>query len=81
MGDIQNEQVGREARAAVGAQRPDTGENRTQAAMRRYLGEVLPHHRTRHAREKPDVEGLARRGLCRPGREPMAVVRAASAAR
>jgi hypothetical protein len=40
MGDLSNERIEREARDAVGAQRPTTGENRVQAAMRRYLGAV-----------------------------------------
>lgn len=59
MGDIQNEQAGREARDAVGAQRPDAGENRVQAAMRRYLGAVLSHSHKRDHEEKPDVEPRA----------------------
>ena len=60
MGDIQNERAGREARDAVGAQRPDTGENRVQAAMRRYLGAVLSHSRDKdHKSEKPDVKPRA----------------------
>lgn len=40
MGDIDKERMGREARDAVGSQRSTTGENRVQAAMRRYLGAV-----------------------------------------
>jgi hypothetical protein len=40
MGDIDKERMGREARNAVGAQPPISGENRVQAAMRRYLGAV-----------------------------------------
>ena len=60
MADIQNEQAGREARDAVGAQRPDTGENRAQAAMRRYLGAVISHSQNRDHDEKPDVEPRAK---------------------
>jgi len=40
MGELSNERIEREARDAVGAHRPTTGENRVQAAMRRYLGAV-----------------------------------------
>lgn len=40
MGDIDKGRIEREARDAVGAHRPTTGENRVQAAMRRYLGAV-----------------------------------------
>ena len=45
MGDISDEQIGREARDSVGAQRPTTGENRVLAAMRRYLGAVASRAR------------------------------------
>jgi hypothetical protein len=38
MGDVNSERARREARETVGNQRPTTGENRVQAAMRRYLG-------------------------------------------
>jgi len=38
MGDIDKARMAREARDTVGAQRPTSGENRVQAAMRRYLG-------------------------------------------
>jgi hypothetical protein len=56
MGDIGNEQIGREARAAVGAHRPTIGENRVQAAMRRYLGAVAfrTHGKEPGGHEKPD---------------------------
>jgi hypothetical protein len=56
MGDISDEQIGREARDAVGAQRPTTGENRVQAAMRRYLGAVASRTRDKEPgeNEKPD---------------------------
>lgn len=60
MGDIESERAGREARDAVGAQRPTTGENRVQAAMRRYLGAVSFRSRDeeqdkdRAKGEKPD---------------------------
>jgi hypothetical protein len=58
MGDISDEQIGREARDAVGAQRPTTGENRVQAAMRRYLGAVASRTRDKepgeNENEKPD---------------------------
>ncbi|HYO17039.1 MAG TPA: hypothetical protein VES02_00025 [Dermatophilaceae bacterium] len=40
MGDIDKDGMGREARNTVGAQPPITGENRVQAAMRRYLSAV-----------------------------------------
>lgn len=40
MGAIDKERMGREARDAVGSERPTTGENRVQSAMRRYLGAV-----------------------------------------
>ena len=56
MGDISDEQIGREARDSVGAQRPTTGENRVQAAMRRYLGAVASRTRDKEPgeNEKPD---------------------------
>lgn len=38
MGDVNSERARREAVETVGNQRPSTGENRVQAAMRRYLG-------------------------------------------
>ena len=62
MGDIENEKAGREARDAVGAQRPTTGENRVQAGMRRYLGAIASRSRDkdRGEREKPDVEPRAK---------------------
>ena len=62
MGDIENEKAGREARDAVGAQRPTTGENRVQAGMRRYLGAIASHSRDKYRgeREKPDVEPRAK---------------------
>jgi hypothetical protein len=58
MGDISDEQIGREARDSVGAQRPTTGENRVLAAMRRYLGAVASRTRDKepgeNENEKPD---------------------------
>jgi hypothetical protein len=62
MGDIENEKVGREARDAVGAQRPTTGENRVQAGIRRYLGAIASHSRDKDRGEsqKPDVEPRAK---------------------
>ena len=56
MGDISNKRIGREARDAVGARRPTTGENRVQAAMRRYLGAVASRARDKEPgeNEKPD---------------------------
>jgi hypothetical protein len=58
MGDISDEQIGREARDAVSARRPTTGENRVQAAMRRYLGAVASRTRDKepgeNENEKPD---------------------------
>jgi hypothetical protein len=56
MGDISDEQIGREARDSVGAQRPTTGENRVLAAMRRYLGAVASRTRDKEPgeNEKPD---------------------------
>jgi len=55
MGDLSNERIGREARDAVGAQRPTTGENRVQAAMHRYLGAVASRARDKKPgeNEKP----------------------------
>lgn len=55
MGDLSNERIEREARDAVGAQRPTTGENRVQAAMRRYLGAVASRARDKKPgeNEKP----------------------------
>lgn len=41
MGDIDKAKMGREAREAVGNQRPTMGENDAQAALRRYLGAVI----------------------------------------
>ena len=38
MGDVNSERARHEAVETVGNQRPSTGENRVQAAMRRYLG-------------------------------------------
>lgn len=57
MGDVENNKVGREARDAVGAQRPRTGENRVQAAMRQYLGAIAFRSRDKDQGEskKPDV--------------------------
>lgn len=57
MGEVENGKVGREARDAVGAQRPTTGENRVQAAMRQYLGAIAFHSRDKDQgkRRKPDV--------------------------
>jgi len=58
MGDISDEQIGREARDAVGARRPTSGENRVLAAMRRYLGAVASRTRDKepgeNENEKPD---------------------------
>ena len=56
MGDFSNEKIGREARDAVGAQRPSTCENRVQWAMRRYLGAIAFRSRDKdHGEsEKPD---------------------------
>ena len=58
MGDISDEQIGREARDSVGAQRPTTDENRVLAAMRRYLGAVASRTRDKepgeNENEKPD---------------------------
>jgi hypothetical protein len=58
MGDISDEQIGREARDAVSARRPTSGENRVQAAMRRYLGAVASRTRDKepgeNENEKPD---------------------------
>jgi hypothetical protein len=56
MGDTSDEQIGREARDAVGARRPTTGENRVLAAMRRYLGAVASRTRDKEPgeNEKPD---------------------------
>ncbi len=38
MNNINDKRIGREARDEVGASPPTSGENRVQAAMRRYLG-------------------------------------------
>jgi hypothetical protein len=58
MGDISDEQIGREARDAVSARRPTSGENRVQAAMRCCLGAVASRTRDKepgeNENEKPD---------------------------
>jgi hypothetical protein len=48
MGDIEKAKMGREARDTVGNQRPTTGENDAQAALRRYLGAVIFRSRDKH---------------------------------
>ncbi len=66
MGDVNSERARREARETVGSQRPSTGENRVQAAMRRYLGaeifdELHPESSTEAAtKAKPAVDELGR---------------------
>lgn len=51
MGDISDKRIGREARDEVGAQPPTTGENRVQAAMRRYLSAVASRGRDKEPGE------------------------------
>lgn len=55
MGDIEDKRIKREALDAVGAQRPTTGENRAQLAMRRYLGAVAFRSRDKDAGQGKDL--------------------------
>ena len=72
MGDVNSERARREAAETVGNQRPSTGENRVQAAMRRYLGaeifdELQPEPSTEVARKAKPAAVAPEQGTEGPG--------------
>jgi hypothetical protein len=72
MGDVNSERARREAAETVGNQRPSTGENRVQAAMRRYLGaeifdELQPEPSTEAARKAKPAAVAPEQGTEGPG--------------
>jgi hypothetical protein len=64
MGDVNSERARREAAEHVGNTRPTEGENRVQAAMRRYLGASYFHDTEAEPRptgEKPKKDKAEQR--------------------
>ena len=57
MARIDDERAGHEARDSVAAQPPAVGENRVQAAMRRYLGAAAWRDRAPRRRPKAPQDG------------------------
>lgn len=55
MGDMESSKIAREARDAVGNQRPSTGESSVQAAMRRYLGAIAFRSREKREGDSPEA--------------------------
>lgn len=70
MSDVNKEKARREAVENVGNRPPTEGENRVQAAMRRYLGAEVFHEV--HPHEKAKAEEKGRKPGEEEGQEPAA---------